>query len=128
MSSTILKTMAVSLPSICSARRGRSRLRCFAAASKKPALPSARDIPALWSGIASPIAAPGLTIAGKRGAGTTAATGIAAWDGSKIHHGLASSITSAAAMNGSGSDTAARSQTMRAGIIGTSQITRRWIA
>ena len=43
-------------------------------------------------------------------------------------HGLASSIAAAAAMNGSGSDTAARSQTTRAGIIGISQITSRWIA
>ena len=45
-----------------------------------------------------------------------------------MSHGLASSIAAAAAMNGSGSDTAARSQTTRAGIIGISQITRRWIA
>src|SRR5262245_2893513 len=37
-------------------------------------------------------------------------------------------MASPAAKNGRGSDTSARSQTMRAGIIGTSQITRRWIA
>ena len=37
-------------------------------------------------------------------------------------------MASPAAKNGRGSDTSARSQTTRAGIIGTSQITRRWIA
>ncbi len=43
-------------------------------------------------------------------------------------YGRASSIASAAAMKGSGNDTAARNQTTRAGIIGTSQIMSRWIA
>ncbi len=43
-------------------------------------------------------------------------------------HGLPASIASTAAMNGNGSDTAARSQTMRGGIIGISHITSRWIA
>ena len=43
-------------------------------------------------------------------------------------YGRPSTIAAAAAMNGSGSDTAARSQTMRAGIIGTSQISSRCIA
>ena len=43
-------------------------------------------------------------------------------------HGCASAIAIAAAMNGSGTDTAARSHTRRGGIIGTSQITSRWIA
>jgi hypothetical protein len=37
-------------------------------------------------------------------------------------------MASPAAKNGSGNDTNARSQTTRAGIIGTSQITNRWIA
>ena len=43
-------------------------------------------------------------------------------------HGFANTMAAAAAMNGSGSDTAARSQTMRAGISGTSHMTSRWIA
>jgi hypothetical protein len=37
-------------------------------------------------------------------------------------------IASAAARNGRGSDTIARSHTTRAGISGTSQISSRWIA
>jgi hypothetical protein len=44
------------------------------------------------------------------------------------YYGRPSSIAIAAAMKGSGSETAARSKTTRAGIIGTSQIMSRWIA
>jgi len=40
-------------------------------------------------------------------------------------YGRPSAIANAAAINGNGSDTAARSHTMRAGIIGTSQIISR---
>ena len=48
--------------------------------------------------------------------------------GGPVCYGCASSIALAAAMNGSGSDTAARSQTSRAGISGASHITRRCTA
>ena len=42
-----------------------------------------------------------------------------------VLYGRPSSIASAAAMNGSGSETVARSQTTRGGIIGTSQMISR---